>query len=282
MRHNDEAGGLARRRFVQLSGIAGAGAILAGAGPLAGHNPAAAAQPLPVAPNPVLCGSDSDPDPLWQRARACHLHTQSCPQTEPDYVVLAGTNTHNFLLVPTVRRKGIECPSICDANAPNYWAAARRLAGVLPTVVTPPSGSVVGYGINSADPGARQFQQLHIHMAAVRRESLNDLVTHDSDATRTVGNWSRTNVSVRGYSATQMMIIPHVYRVLIRRDFSNVNLFALLRNMVGQTEMGHQTLIVVPRPQNLGGGYYIVNSQASLMYGNLVGSNTCDPLLLLS
>jgi hypothetical protein len=64
-------------------------------------------------------------------------------------------------------------------------------------------------------------------------------------------------------------------------SFSSVNLFEQLKNMVGQSEMHHQTLIVIPRPVG-NGGYYIVNSQATLTGpGSLTGSNTCDPLLLI-
>lgn len=290
MGDHDEENGLTRRRFVRLSGIAGASAVLAGAG----HN-VAAAQPLgrsnppcpcppPGGPNPTTCGSVNSPDPLWQDVERCNNGQPGCGNLQPlahanDYV-FKGSNTHNFLTVPNLRINGIECDWISTTSAPNYWQDAWTWAHTSPTRVDAP----VGLGINSADPGARQFDQLHIHMAEVRSLPRSDLIAQDGAAATTFNGWSSSRVSVRGFSAIQMQYIPHVYRVVQRPTFSTTNLFAQLRDMVGQSDMRHQTLIVVPRPSGLGGGYYIVNSQSSLrdsMRPNLVGSNTCDPLLQL-
>jgi CDP-diacylglycerol pyrophosphatase len=141
----------------------------------------------------------------------------------------------------------------------------------------------IGLGINSQ--ANRQADQLHIHMAETRGLSRTDLINQDAAAATTSTGWPNSRVSIRGYSATQGQYIPHVYRVLILQTFGNTNLFTRLRNMVTQQQMKYQTLIVIPRPSGLGGGYYIVNSQLSLRdpaHTNLVGSNTCDPLLQLA
>lgn len=51
----------------------------------------------------------------------------------------------NYLLIPTKRINGIECPWICCSTAPNYWSAADYCATQQPTEVPAP----VGLGINS-------------------------------------------------------------------------------------------------------------------------------------
>lgn len=285
MGDNDGDNGLTRRRFVQLSGIAGAGVILTGTGQnLASADPSGRPHPPgepcpPGGPNPGTCGSTGSPDRLWQAVQRCNNGQPGCSamQASADTYVFAGTNSHNFITVPTLRVNGIECPWICDASAPNYWEDARRWARIPQTVVTSP----VGLGINSKLN--RQADQLHIHMAETRSLSRSDLINQDNAAAMTFAGWSGSRVSIRGFSAVQGQYIPHVYRVLIRQTFSNINLFAQLRTMVGgQSQMEFQTLIVIPRPSGLGGGYYIVNSQSSLSAPGLTGSNTCDPLLQLA
>lgn len=287
MGHKDEANGLTRRRFVRFSGVVGASAILTGAG----HGLAAAHPnrrphppedpctcPPPGGPNPATCGSTASQDHLWQAVQRCNSGGAGCTaqQRSSDTYVFAGTNSHNFITVPTLRINGIECPWICDTSAPNYWQDAWDWAHTPPTRVDAP----IGLGINSKDN--RQADQLHIHMAETRTLSRSDLVNQDGAAATTFAGWPGTRVPIRGFSAVLGQYVPHVYRVVIRPTFGNVNLFARLRDMVGQSQMEHQTLIVVPRPTGLGGGYYIVNSQLSLSAPGLTGSNTCDPLLQLT
>jgi CDP-diacylglycerol pyrophosphatase len=127
MSENEKAGRLPRRQFVKLSGAA---AVLAGAGAVAGRTAPATVQDL-------LCGNDNDSGTrffLWERAKECGDAFRakkptpgSCLATTSTYVVLNGQAppvTHNFLLVPTRRVKGIECPYLWSSNAPNYWQDA--------------------------------------------------------------------------------------------------------------------------------------------------------------
>ncbi|GAA4194043.1 CDP-diacylglycerol diphosphatase [Microbispora amethystogenes] len=294
MRESDRASGeaseLTRRRFIQFSGLAGTG-LLAGAGLLSGAGRALAAPQLSIAqgPDPKECGRTTDSDSLWQRSQKCHSNN-TCLQNHTDYVVMGGTNSKkgyvNYILVPTERINGIECSWICGNSAPNYWSAADYYATQSPTVVPTP----VGLGINSK--AIRNFDQLHIHMARARWESLNDLVAQDNLAAWHVPHWADSRVSVRGLSE-KLGIIPHTYRVLIWPGFNHDNLFAMLRSMLvaslghggttakAQPLMQYQTLIVIPRPA---GGYYIVNSEKGLVDPNnphLTGTDTCDPLLLM-
>ncbi|MEU8273434.1 CDP-diacylglycerol diphosphatase [Microbispora bryophytorum] len=287
---NGEASELTRRRFIHFSGLAGT-SVLAGAGVLAGaqHALAEPSSPLAKGPDPKECGKTTDSDSLWQRSQKCHSNN-SCLQNHPDYVVMGGAKSKkkyaNYILVPTERISGIECSWICGSSAPNYWRAADFYATKPPTVVPAP----VALGINSKQ--ARDFNQLHIHMARARWESWNDLAAQDNLAARTVANWADSRVSVRGFSE-KLGIIPHTYRVLIWPGFNHNNLFAMLRTMLvralghggttakAQAIMQYQTLIVIPRPA---GGYYIVNSDKAVRDPNnpkLVGTDTCDPLLLM-
>ncbi|MEW9531556.1 CDP-diacylglycerol diphosphatase [Microbispora sp. NPDC049125] len=289
-RSNDEASELTRRRFIQFSSLAGT-TVLAGAGVLsgAGHALAASSSALATGPDPKECGKTSDSDSLWQRSQKCHSNN-TCRQNHADYVVMGGAkskkNYVNYILVPTERIYGIECSWICGSSAPNYWNAADYYATQPPTVVPTP----VGLGINSKQ--ARDFNQLHIHMARARWESWHDLAAQDNLAATTVAKWADSRVSIRGLSQN-LGIIPHTYRVLIWPGFTHDNLFAMLRTMLrhalghgattaqAQAIMQYQTLIVIPRPA---GGYYIVNSEKVLKDPNtpkLVGTDTCDPLLLM-
>ena len=277
MSENENAEDLPRRRFLKLSGVAGAAAVLAGAG----HN-LAAAQPLSpsgvLAPTPSTeCGYTNDTDHLWNAVKHCNGGGAGCAALRRNAVdyVFAGSNFHkpNYITVPNERVMGIECPWVTDSNRPNYWQDAWGWAGSAPTTV----GAEVGLGINSKK--ARSAHQLHIHMATVRSYSLKDVADHDLSAAKSFGDWHKSRVSITGWNGK--IQTQHVYRVVHVGSFGTVNLFEQLRMMVGQKDMVNQTLIVIPRPSSKGGGYYVVNSQASLTGLNLTGSDTCDPLLLI-
>jgi CDP-diacylglycerol pyrophosphatase len=269
MSENENAEDLPRRRFLKLSGAAGAAAILAGAG----HNLATAQTPGPT-PSPE-CGYTTDTDHVWNAAKYCNGGGTGCAalRTNANDYVFAGSKFHqsNYITVPKERVMGIECPWVTDSKAPNYWQDAWDWAGSM-------VGAEVGLGINSKN--ARSAHQLHIHMATVRSYSLKDVTDHDSSAAKSFGDWHKRLVSITGWNGK--IQTQHVYRVVHVGSFGTVNLFDQLRMMVGQKDMVNQTLIVIPRPSSKGGGYYIVNSQASLTgLSSLKGSDTCDPLLLI-
>ncbi|MGW4967566.1 CDP-diacylglycerol diphosphatase [Nonomuraea sp. NPDC004186] len=281
--------GLSRRRFVHFSGLAGASVVLGRPDPAAAKPPPVPEPPtLPGGPDPAVCGSPTSNDPLWRDMLQCHS-TNSCLQNGTDYVVMPGTGQgfENFILVPTQRVNGIECPWICESQAPNYWDAANYFSTRPPTVVTAP----VGLGINSQR--ARMFDQLHIHMGEARGISKGDLEANQARAGKNLTEWADSRVSVRGVNE-QGATIPHTYRVLIWPGFSHDNLFDMLRTMLvhalgqgatiidAQEQMRFQTLIVIPRNA---GDYFIVNSELQLRdpsMRNLTGTNTCDPLLHLT
>ncbi|WP_328583573.1 CDP-diacylglycerol diphosphatase [Streptomyces sp. NBC_00370] len=298
---------LPRRRFVAFSGAIGAATLLTGAGAATGRT-ASAAAPTPAHPVPdtcptpppggaptcppaqlqPLCGSPSDNDPLWRDVQYCTQGTPlppgqfppDCLKVTPDYVVLHGrpSNRHNFLLTPSCRITGIECPFIETSGAPNYWNDAwenARSGGGVP--VQYPN---IGLGINSKS--ARFLNQLHIHLAGVRASTqrrLQELEMTGRMAT-SPAQWNavQNRVPVTGSDGSG----DRTYRAL-RLPGLGMNLFALLQQYVvnpSGLSMANQTLIVVPKMTAAGfaGAFYVLNSDSSLHDG----TNTCDHLLVYS
>lgn len=307
MSGNDNPDGFPRRQFVRFSGVAGAAAILVGAG--AGRGLAAAAHPPPCGdqpsgPNPCseydkpICGSINSPDPLWQNVKQCNTMPNPTAQCltgtnqTPCYVVLNGrTNTHkhNYLLSPRKRITGIECPFVRDPAAPNYWndAWSETQAGGH----APVNYSAIGLGINSQRD--RMFDQLHVHMAGILNAPAKG-VQATLNAAEKAGHvamdpktWSMNVVEIEGVVPNSNPPIPatRAYRALVRKDLHE-NLFRLVYDNVnppGKADMDIQTIIVTPRyypnpmTQN---GFYILSSDRKLRGPTYGGTSTCDELLV--
>lgn len=295
MQDHRNSDGVSRRQFVTLSGTVGAGALLAGAGAAgdavaAGTGPHGScptpppggAAPCPPAQQAALCGSPGDSDPLWRDVQGCTGGNPgpNCLRVTPNYVVLRGRpqNQHNYLLVPSCRIKGIECPFITSSAAANYWNDAwetARSSGSVP--VQYPN---IGLGINSVS--ARRLNQLHIHMAGVRpstQRRLQELETMGRMATQP-SQWAapQFQVAVSGPAGAG----DRTYRALRLPNLSQ-NLFTLLDRYVvtpGGLSMANQTLIVVPKMNAAGfaGVFYVLSSDPSLHDG----TSTCDFLLVYS
>jgi CDP-diacylglycerol pyrophosphatase len=245
---------LTRRRFLALSGAVGAGAVLAGAGPVG----EGWAQPLPPG-----CGNEMDTDPLWVKVKGCPA---TCLTTAADFVVVNGdpANTHNYLLLPKKRRQGIECSLIWQTQEWNYWRSAWQEATKAgsPSRVQYPA---IGLGVNSVNK--RKFKQLHIHMAGIQSQVQKDLKANEGSITKDPKNWKDTRVKVMAYN----------YRVLHVDDL-NQNLFALAESNVARTNMGEQTMLVTKRDA---GGFYVLDSQMQNVPGGFSGgTGTCDHLLV--
>jgi CDP-diacylglycerol pyrophosphatase len=200
---------------------------------------------------------------------------------DPTYVVLHGdpVTNHNFLLVPSCRISGIECPFISTLSAPNYWLEAWTNAH--PSGAAPVIYPNIGLGINSASPMYRQQEQLHIHMAGILSGVQAQLNNFDSVITNNPANWGNQIVPVAGLD--NGMPAPRSYRAL-RVPNLNQNLFRTLRNnVVPQAEMAKQTMIVARRHMG-SGGFYVLNSQPDLVIspGQPHGTGTADLLLVYS
>jgi CDP-diacylglycerol pyrophosphatase len=266
---------LSRRQFVGYSGVAGTAAALAAAG---------------LAPDrrscerglADLCGTTWDDVYLWRSVQLCVKDPSrpDCLVTDKQFVVLPGSktkSTHDFLLVPTERIKGIECPLLWTTyKYVNYWHDAwTQATNGGPSNVTYKVMGVnyVGLGVNSVK--ARMQPQLHIHMAGFRPGAFKSINDQDSSITRTPGAWSNSVIEVDGF----------LYRALYQPNLDE-NAFVLLYYNVVQPlgeDMGRQTLLVTNREKG-GGGFYVLNSQRSLTdpksHPGKVGTNTCDGLLV--
>ncbi|MEU1280841.1 CDP-diacylglycerol diphosphatase [Streptomyces sp. NPDC005805] len=294
-----------RRQFVALSGAFGAAALLAGSGGAAAAagpgKPAPCPCPCPTDPPPpgggqnpcppahmqALCGSPADNDPLWYDVRYCTQgiappppqQRPDCLKVTPNYVILHGqpVSTHNYLLLPSCRVTGIECPFIVTSDAPHYWHEAwenARSGGSVPVQY-----ANIGLGINSR--AARRLNQLHIHMAGIRPSAQRRL--QELEATGRVAptpaQWGdpQFQAAVSGPPGAG----DRTYRVL-RLNSLDQNLFTLLyRNVVVRfgLDMADQTLVVVPKTTAAGafaGSFYVLSSDTSLHDG----TSTCDYLLV--
>ncbi|MFI8346872.1 CDP-diacylglycerol diphosphatase [Streptomyces sp. NPDC085596] len=307
MNDQQNANGLPRRQFVALSGTLGAATLLTGAAAMSGGTAAAAsgvsagptpdscpttppppggASPCPPAQLQGICGRPTDNDPLWHDVQYCVNGTvppppqqkPNCLKMTPNYIVLHGKpeTTHNYLLVPTCRITGIECPFLETGGVANYWHEAwenARRGGDVPVQSTH-----IGLGINSQ--GARQLNQLHIHMAAIRPSTQRRLQELEMQGRMT------TSPSQWAASANQAPITgtggDRVYRILRLPNLTS-NLFDLLYTNVvrpNSLSMADQTLIVVPKITSSGfaNAFYVLNSDTSLHDG----TSTCDRLLVYS
>ncbi|CCH22361.1 CDP-diacylglycerol diphosphatase [Micromonospora lupini] len=294
MSGNKRADQMYRRQFVKLSGVAGAGGLLALAGADGGMADGGQT-PEPSPPGPggancptpsALCGFPSQSGgryELWDKVQVC-LGTRTAPatnclRTTSDYVVLNGMpqNSHNFLLLPTCRVSGIECPFIATTAAPNYWLDAWINAQPgQPSHVVYPN---IGLGVNSAN--TRDQDQLHIHLAGIHSGIQTQLNAYDSSITNNPANWRSQIVPIWGLTSTGMPA-PRSYRVLHVSNL-NTNLFMLLRDsVVGPTgaNMADQALAVTPRLVG-NGGFYLLNSEPALQTppGQPGGTGTVDFLL---
>jgi CDP-diacylglycerol pyrophosphatase len=296
MSENEKAGGLPRRQFVRLSGVAGTAALLTGTG--AGKNPVAATRspwcgtPPPGAgpcPSPsAICGYPSDSGPrleLWEEVQVAEGWKKPPPPdtsllTTPHYVILRGRpeTNHNFLLVPSCRITGIECPFIWGPMAyPAYWDDAWEQAQ--PGGAAPVKYPSIGLGINSAIRGIRMQDQLHIHMAGILSGVQGQLNTLEKmgKITGMLMKWRDQIVPVEGRNQTTGMAETRNYRALVLpKSELKKNLFMLLGNFVpkAETHKADQILVVTPRS---GDSFYVLNSDPVTLTN---GTGTADLLLV--
>jgi CDP-diacylglycerol pyrophosphatase len=274
MSNDEHSQELSRREFVGYSGVAGTAAALAAAG-LSPHERSCKGGLAD------LCGSVSDKVYLWKSVQMCTANPglPDCLVTTKQFVVLPGDkkkrSSHDFLLVPADRIKGIECPLLWTQYKDiNYWKDAwSQATGAGPGKVTYIVMGVnyVGLGVNSIR--ARTQAQLHVHMAGFRPGAFAEINAQDAKITRTPGSWPGSVIEADGF----------LYRALYLPDLSQ-NPFVLLYSNVAHplgVDMGEQTLLVTNKER--GGGFYVLNSQGTLTdprYPGKGGTDTCDRLLV--
>ncbi|GAA1171099.1 CDP-diacylglycerol diphosphatase [Pseudonocardia alaniniphila] len=273
-----------RRQFLKLSGVAGLAVALGGFG-----TPAGAAAPTALQPN--LCGSDTDTGPrvfIWaERAKKCgEAYRDPKKPPPPSYCLIGGrrdvvlhgggSTTHDFLLVPTTRVKGIECPLLLGDAGRQYWEDAWNYAqpGAGPGAVTFPAGQLA-LGVNAAHTTrnpptpVRKQDQLHIHMAGIEQSLVNQLTPIKSG----VKQWRSTIIDV-DYGGRKYALRG------FRAPSFNENFFKLLHDEVVKPageDMATQMIIVT----KAGNDWYVLNSNGAVRGpNNSGGTSACDGLLV--
>lgn len=151
-------------------------------------------------------------------------------------------STYDYLLLPTNRVSGIECPKIWQPDALNLWQYARNAALRMPPKTN------IALGINSAE--GREQDQLHIHISRLRDDAKADIDAQRNRITSDPSQWRTTVIRV----------LNKDFRALHVPDL-NANPFVLLKDNVATSDMYAQSLLVVPSPN---GGYDLLDSQYSL------------------
>jgi CDP-diacylglycerol pyrophosphatase len=237
-----------------------------------------------------LCGSTDDDDPLWKIAQGCASHAggncRSVPGSNNDYIVVDGKTANNdYLLLPTCRITGIECPMIWKSGAPNFWKGA--LEGAKLSSVAPKQP--YGFGINSKD--ARKRNQLHIHIAPLQNGSvkiLPQLTALKKKIVTDKRDWINCVIVVKGVEPNGPKDRP--YRALWIQDLDHnmfEYLYAYIATPMGQQEkmdpdaiMPYENLVVIPEDPKTGTGFYVLNSDGRLEVSNpkMKGISSVDQL----
>jgi CDP-diacylglycerol pyrophosphatase len=240
---------------------------------------------------PNLCGSAAETGGrffLWDRAKACgKAYKDPSHPTPPQYCLIGGKRdvvlhgggspSHDFLLVPTTRIKGIECPLLLSDLGRQYWEDAWNYAqpGAGPGAVSFPPGQLA-LGVNAAHTAGtpnkpvRKQDQLHIHMAGIPQNVVSQL----TPITSGVQQWKSTIVDVTFGGGT--------YAIRgFRAPSFNENFFRLLHDEVVKPageDMATQMIVVT---KSSGNDWYVLNSNSALRGpNNTGGTSTCDRMLV--
>lgn len=237
--------------------------------PVASSDPTMPLQP----PGTNPCGYDTDSDSLWQQVRGLTTKNPGNPNLIAQVVDPPGhnygfavhygqnkaTSEYDYLVVPTKRQSGIECPEIYQPWAINLFAyslqqAEQRLAG-----------QDIALGINSEFQ--RGKNQLHIHVTRLVGNARTDINNQIQQIPVEHNKWKDNRIKVAG----------HTFRALWVLSPWDRNLFEVLHNQIapgGPQDMGKQILLVTPAPHH---GYVVLNSQADL--DNNTGLGNVESLL---
>ena len=262
-------------RFTRLLSTMAVTAAIVASSALSGGGVASAAPPTPTQ---KLCGQSTD-DPatdksllLWGKVKGTKPGQigdnidviQPGPQYQPNpkyvkyYAIRRGGDHkgHNddFLLLPTNRIRGIECPYLYNGSELNLWSAAWLQAGKL--VAKNPTRPIA-IGVNSAT--ARSQNQLHIHLAQVNPTTLADLRAIPNPETH-LDNWTKTDVVLRVNKTKSK--IPRHFRV-VKYTGGLPDLFGVLKRQLPATEdMADQSIGVVDAGQP--NTYFVLTSNPKL------------------
>jgi CDP-diacylglycerol pyrophosphatase len=237
------------------------------------------------ADTPVPCGAQDDKDFLWTTVK------DATPQAAGDNVKVVwpnnlkaqgyaikngqkGGHIRDFLLVPTVRLKGIECPDLLYGTAPEYFLDAYNELPKLPSALFPKD---TDWALSIESVVSRKRQQLHIHLTGLATQARRDIdaALAQKLVARDEAKWSSSTFPVmghafRGWNTDKM---THSF-------FTNLN-----NNVVKKIQnigMGDQTMLITTDGHK---GFIVLDSDhLSTEYvptkgPKIYGTSTSDPLL---
>lgn len=250
------------RSLRAVAGVSASCAVVAGL-LLSGHGaaPAGAWPPAPKDPSAVgpfpACGDVNSPDALWQDVKEAK---PAKPGNNRAVVWPGGTDQsrgyaihngaqhgaeYNWLLLATGRQKGIECPTLLQADAPEYFRDAyNEHANYLP------KGTDWALGIESADNRSRD--QLHIHISRLQQGARADIDSQWKAIATDEAKWRDSVITVLGkkFRAWNVSTLNH-------------NLFEHLNNDIVapfKVEMRDQTMLVTECAPKTCSGLIVLNS----------------------
>jgi CDP-diacylglycerol pyrophosphatase len=161
------------------------------------------------------------------------------------------------------------------------WGEATNPAH--PGYVPASAGYQLALGVNSK--AARTQDQLHIHLATVRSDIVQNHLDNQAHIATTPAAWKDAIVPVPGRNPNTGVAQTNNYRALRVNTLSGKELFKLLyENVVtAKSEDMVQQAMVVTRSTKAGGGYFVLNTceqNNDLKSGGYFGTNTCDCLLV--
>lgn len=236
------------------------------AGLFLGDNNAPRAQarpPVPQSPEGSQkfpdCGDVGSPDELWNDVKDA-----SPTKFEKNKVVVwpgndqsrgyaihdgvQGGGEYNWLLLATSRQKGIECPTLLQDDAPEYFLDAyNEHAKWLP------KDTDWALGIESADHRSRD--QLHIHISRLTAEARKDIDREWKQIASDESKWKDSVITVQGrkFRAWNSSTLNHNLFAHLNRE-----IVTPLKN--DKVEMWNQTMLVTSCAPNTCSGFIVLNS----------------------
>jgi len=210
-----------------------------------------------------------NPDVLWQIvSRQCvpdqnqHQNPSPCLKVDPDkgFVLLKDLNgPYQDLLIPTDKVTGIEDIALTRDLLPHYFAQAWKNHAVLSSgLPVPIADRYVSLAINSRY--GRSQNQLHIHIACLRRDVFNTL---NERAATLDEHWQTLPVKLQGHTYSA--------RTLSAADFDLRDPLAILNEYVQAQgdAMASYSLLLAPEAD---GNFVLLTTRLTLKEWNLASA----------
>ncbi|WP_238556638.1 CDP-diacylglycerol diphosphatase [Gordonia terrae] len=175
----------------------------------------------------------------------------------------------DFLVVPTNRVRGIECPYLWDGSQLNLWSAAWWQGGKR---VAKDPAKPLAIGVNSVEK--RGQDQLHLHMAQVYPGTLRDLRAIPQPETNLYA-WTKTDVILNVDPAKTPNSKRHFH--VVKYTGGLPDLFKVLHGqMTASQDIGKYSIAVVDAGQP--NTYFVLASTPTLGGGTATGTGSMDEI----